>query len=141
MLQESWAEITGWGLILSGLSLATWALGEPGGRKPAQAAARPESAPRLLRMGAADSPRRLDQAGQWSTLMDIAERGFLSIEIVADLQDRAREEVEAADEALRQLIIECAAVLMPEGEVPALEVQAADPAAPQPMAVSRPLAA
>lgn len=141
MLQESWAEITGWGLILSGLSLATWALGERGGRKPAQASARPEGAPRLLRMGTAESPRRLDQAGQWRTLMEIAERGFLSIEILADLQAHAREEVEAADEALRQLILECAAVLMPEGEGQPLEVQVAEPAAQQPAAVSRPLAA
>jgi hypothetical protein len=54
------------------------------------------------------------------------------------MQGRAREEVEAADEALRRLIIDCAAVLMPDEGAPAApEGQPAKLAAPE----SRSLAA
>lgn len=140
MLHENWSEITGWGLILSGLSLATWALGERGTRKHAEAAV-PNVAPRLLPTRTTDAPRRLDPAGEWRILMGIAERGFLCIEMLADMQDRAREEVEAADEALSRLIADCAAVLMPAGAAPALEVQSTELVAPEAAAVSRPLAA
>ncbi len=140
MLHENWSEITGWGLILSGLSLATWALGERGTRKHAEAAV-PNAAPRMLPTRTTDAPRRLDPAGEWRILMGIAERGFLCIEMLADMQDRAREEVEAADEALSRLIADCAAVLMPAGRAPTYEDQPGEFAAPVPASTARPLAA
>jgi hypothetical protein len=139
MLQESWSEITGWGLILSGLSLATWALGERGGRKQPRAATA-DTSTRMLPMRTIDPPRRLDRADEWRILMQIAERGFLCIEMLADMQDRAREEVEAADEVLSQLLAECASVLVPAN---AAEAQPAEPSAPMPApaSASQPLAA
>ena len=73
--------------------------------------------------------------------MQIAERGFLCIEMLADMQDRAREEVEAADEVLSQLLAECASVLMPADAAPAAEAQPAEPGAPMPTPASQPLAA
>jgi hypothetical protein len=143
MLQESWSEITGWGLILSGLSLATWALGERGARKLRQTATPDSGSSRLLPIRTIEDPRRLDRADEWRTLMQIAERGFLCIEMLADMQDRAREEVEAADEALSQLLAECAAVLMPADGATAAEASPAEPGAPvaEPARASRPLAA
>lgn len=141
MLQESWSEITGWGLILSGLSLATWALGERGGRRLPRLGTPEDSGARMLPMRAIGSPRRLDRAEEWKVLMQIAERGFLCIEMLADMQDRAREEVEAADEVLSQLLAECASVLMPADATPAAEAQPAEPSAPMPTPASQPLAA
>jgi hypothetical protein len=141
MLQESWSEITGWGLILSGLSLATWALGERGGRKVARVGTPDDSGARMLAMRTIDPARRLDRADEWRILMQIAERGFLCIEMLADMQDRAREEVEAADEVLSQLLTECASVLAPADAAPAAEAQPAEPGAPMPAPASRPLAA
>jgi hypothetical protein len=143
MLQESWSEITGWGLILSGLSLATWALGDRGGRRLRQAATPDAGGSRLLSIRTIEPPRRLDRADEWRTLMQIAERGFLCIEMLAEMQDRAREEVEAADEALSQLLAECASVLMPADAAAAVEGQPAELGAPvaEPARTSRPLAA
>jgi hypothetical protein len=142
LLQDSWSEITGWGLILSGLSLATWALGDRG-RRSRQAATPDAGGSRLLSIRTIEAPRRLDRADEWRTLVQIAERGFLCIEMLADMQDRAREEVEAADEALSQLLAECAAVLMPAETAAAVERQPAEPGAPiaEPATASRPLAA
>jgi hypothetical protein len=96
---------------------------------------------RMLPMRAVASPRRLDRAEEWKVLMQIAERGFLCIEMLADMQDRAREEVEAADEVLSQLLAECASVLMPADATPAAEAQPAEPGAPMPAPASQPLAA
>jgi hypothetical protein len=143
MLQESWSEITGWGLILSGLSLATWALGERGGRKVPRVGTPDDGGARMLPMRTIDPARRLDRADEWRILMQIAERGFLCIEMLADMQDRAREEVEAADEVLSQLLAECASVLMPADAAPAAEAQPAEPSAPMPApaSASQPLAA
>jgi hypothetical protein len=143
MLQDSWSEITGWGLILSGLSLATWALGDRGGRRLPQLGPPEDSGARMLPMRAVASPRRLDRAEDWKVLMQIAERGFLCIEMLADMQDRAREEVEAADEVLSQLLAECASVLVPADAAAAVEGGPAELGAPvaEPAPASRPLAA
>jgi hypothetical protein len=136
MLQETWSEITGWGLILSGLSLAAWALS--GRSEPRIAAA--DSMSRMLPIRAIEAPRRLERADEWRILMQIAERGFLCIEMLADMQERAREEVEAADEALSQLIAECARALMPADTEQAVGGKTPPPAASS-VPVQPPLAA
>jgi hypothetical protein len=136
ILQGNWSELTGWSLVLSGLGLAGWTLGTNGRSRRAPALAQP------LRIAGGRPARRLDPASEWQILMDIAERGFVCIERLDELQERARAEIAAADEAVRLLLSECSAAHTPAEAAPALPGPSRDPA-PQPMTegTSRPLAA
>ena len=140
ILQVNWSEVTGWGLILGGLGIAGWTLGKNG--EPVLGATAKTSAPRPVPVVHAKPARRLGPEGEWQTVMEIAERGFACIERLGDLQESAREQVEAADDALSQLLAECAAAFTPAAAAasPALEERLPS-AAPLPVRVSEPLAA
>lgn len=66
------------------------------------------------------SLRRLDPASEWQILMEISERGLDGIERLGAMQDRAREEVAAADDAMSRVLADCAAAFMPAGAAPDL---------------------
>lgn len=134
MLQGTWSELAGWALILSGLSLATWTLGEK--RRPKLAPTSANRAQRPLRTAGHSSVRRIDPIDQWQRLVDIAGGGLPGIESIAASQDRAREEIAAAD----QLLSDCAAAFLPYEEMDIRQDRGRHlPPAPAP--VPRPLAA
>ncbi len=140
ILQQSWSELTGWGLILGGLGVAGWTLGKNG--EPALGAAASPAGSRFLPAVQAKSPRRLDAEGEWQTVMEIAERGFDCIERLGDLQDRARAEVEAADDAVAQLLDDCATAFTPAAAAGAPALEGRQPnRGPAPERTPEPLAA
>ena len=105
----SYGELTGWGLVRAGMALAGWTLGER--QKPRPAAT---LGPVVLRPAAAQDhrvQRRIDPADAWQRLLDIAEGGHAVIDAVTALHLQAWDEVAAADQAVSELLADCATAL------------------------------
>ena len=96
ILQGSWTEPAGWTLIVAGLVLALWTLGEKSRQRLRFAVARPQ---RLIEVGT-ETPAEPDS--QWQRLVDIVEPSLARAEAVAEAQARAIEEIEAADALLAE---------------------------------------
>ena len=103
--QTAWHALLGWASIVVGLALAVQTLGF-GRPRPGVAhllrAYRP--AEWSQRQSAHERTRPMDPARQWQRVVAIAEMGFARTEVVADLQARAAEELEAVDDALLHLL-------------------------------------
>lgn len=138
VLHGDWNELLGALLIVGGLALASWTLGE----KHMGALAFGRS--RLpLRGSASSSARRIDAAGQWQRVVDIAESEFVRLELAAASQASAMQAVEAADAAVIQMLADCAAAFTPseaEGSFD-LPPRSASASAPAPEPLAQPLAA
>lgn len=133
VLQGGWSELLGSLLIIAGLVLATWTLGEK------HVSALASGVGRLpLRLSQA-SVNRIDAASQLRRLADIAEGGFVRIQSVADLHARATEAVAAADDAVSRLLADCAVAFTPREREGRFELPGRSMPMPEPMA--RPLAA
>jgi hypothetical protein len=134
LLQGGVTSLLGWVLIAGGLALAAHTL--TSFARPSRRAARLLRAYRPSAWGAPQpaltAAPHLDAAGQWQRLVDIADGGLAQVDTIAELHARAASELQAAEQALRQLLDEW-------GDGPTLEAQP-EPLAP-PASASHPLAA
>ena len=115
VLHGDWNELLGSLLIIGGLALASWTLGKKHVATLAFAFGRVPARPHH---GAGSWPaRRIDAASQWRRVVDIAESEFVRLESAVVSHASALEAVEAADEAVTQLLADCAAAFtQPETE-------------------------
>jgi hypothetical protein len=108
-LQIGWSSLLGWALIVAGLAISALALSHkriPMPRLVPAGGWRPASQRRGF---ALDLPaRRLDPGAQWTRLENIVTLGYCCIEVAAALQAQAADEIEAADEALCELLADMA---------------------------------
>jgi hypothetical protein len=114
-LQGSWAEPVGWLSIVAGLALATWTLRQSSRSRVGPALGQ------LLGRSQAPHSSATDLDNQWQRLTDIVESGIVRIEALPNLQARAAEAVEAADDATSRLFADLtlpeAAALPPRREL------------------------
>ena len=127
VLQRNWTEPAGWALIVAGLGLAVWTLGEKRRPRLLTALAGPS------RRAGARHAHRIDAASQWQRLVDIVEDGAARTASLVALHARAMEEVEAAHAQLA----ECTAALTFTGAANSPQGHGAS----KPELVARPLAA
>jgi hypothetical protein len=128
------ASLLGWALIAGGLALAAHTLAAPAapGRRVAQSPRAQGPADWEEHQPTLAAAPRLDAAGHWQRLVDIADMRLAQADTVVELHARAAAELQAAEEALRQLLDEWG-----EGAALAVQPEALAPSGPG----SSPLAA
>lgn len=136
IFQGDWSELVGWGLIIIGFALATWALAERHQPKRAGTFRFRRQSHGIAAVSAA--PRCIDPAKEWQRLLEIADRGNAAIESVAAWQALAHEEVAALDDAVSQLLSDYASAFVQAGVATGSQ---GDPAGFEPATSLRPLAA
>jgi hypothetical protein len=100
ILQGSWTEPVGWLLIVAGLVLAIWTLGQD---------SRPRLVPalgHLLRRCESRHSSSTDLDTHWQRLTGIVESGIARAETLPSLQAQTVEAIEAADDAMARLLAE-----------------------------------
>ena len=131
-LRSAWAEPIGWALIATGLTLATRTLGSHGRRTVGR------TGERSLGTLDVDNQRcaAIEPDNQWQRLAQMVQSEIDRAELLPDLQARAIDAVEAADEAVTSLLAECRLI---QSRTDAAAVREEREPAPTP--VARPLAA
>jgi hypothetical protein len=135
MLQGDWNELIGSLLIVGGLAMAAWTLGGRSGSRLPPALSWPRRGPAHE---AGPGYAQIAAGSEWQRMADIVESGIARSELLVDLQARAIDEVEAADEAVSRLLAECATALMPPEAATLPQERGREPTVAP---VARPLAA
>ena len=129
LLQAGWHDLVGWMLIVGATALAMHTLGLGRTRR--------EAAHILRAYRPADWRQRHEAPGrirpmtgdqQWQILVAVAEHAFTQAEMAADLHARAAHELEAADDAMTDLLAQYAPASEPSQQPEAARLPAPAPA-------------